>query len=209
MEKYCENCGAKLTADSQFCPECGKITQKLTECPKCGQSIDGGEKFCAKCGTRIYAIQAVKKENNLEKYKIPIILIIIAAIIVIAIPLSFIIIDNSVGTQTIDVDGYEFKIPVDFEYDSVSSNEVIEPGIIHENWIRNGEYIKIATIPMDGADGNNVLKSLGGIGENRYGIDGYHNEFEDGGEAFSYCKDNKIISIMVSDRKLFDKIEVL
>lgn len=209
MEKYCENCGAKLTGDSQFCPECGKNTEKLTACPKCGESIDGGEKFCAKCGTRINAPQSVKKESTLEKHKTPIILILIAAIIVIAIPLSFMIMDSTVGTQTVDVDGNEFKIPENFEYNATGSEEVIEPGIIHKEWNRNGEHIEITTIPMEGRDGNEVLKSLGGIKENRYGIDGYHHEFQNGDEAFSYYKGDKVVSISVSDERLFDKITVL
>ena len=48
----CSQCGAALTANVKFCPECG---QKQGEpiCPKCGTKIAPGTKFCPECGEKL------------------------------------------------------------------------------------------------------------------------------------------------------------
>ncbi|MDL2292191.1 SPFH domain-containing protein [Acholeplasma sp. OttesenSCG-928-E16] len=46
--KKCAHCGAQLSENSKFCPECGKPTGST--CPKCKASVAEGAKFCPECG---------------------------------------------------------------------------------------------------------------------------------------------------------------
>lgn len=48
----CPKCGAKISADSRFCPECG--TKIISECPKCGAKVSPKQKFCPECGEKLY-----------------------------------------------------------------------------------------------------------------------------------------------------------
>ena len=49
----CPNCGASVSRDAKFCPECGQaLTANLT-CPNCGHESPHGTKFCAECGTKL------------------------------------------------------------------------------------------------------------------------------------------------------------
>ena len=45
----CVACGATITAGAKFCPECGK--PQAVSCKKCGAPISGNAKFCPECGT--------------------------------------------------------------------------------------------------------------------------------------------------------------
>ncbi len=47
----CVKCGATISGDSKFCPECG-ATQAIS-CPNCGEPISKGSKFCVNCGHKI------------------------------------------------------------------------------------------------------------------------------------------------------------
>lgn len=57
MDKKCVKCGANLTSDSQFCPECGARQNSLT-CAKCGAPLTPNDAFCSECGTPNPAAQA-------------------------------------------------------------------------------------------------------------------------------------------------------
>ena len=48
----CENCGAKLSADSAFCEECGTPVATNGNCKNCGYKFEREGKFCPKCGTK-------------------------------------------------------------------------------------------------------------------------------------------------------------
>ncbi len=49
---FCENCGAKIKADSNFCQHCGaKNAPKF--CSNCGAKLKPGSIFCGNCGTRV------------------------------------------------------------------------------------------------------------------------------------------------------------
>lgn len=51
--RFCENCGSKLTLGAVFCDECGaKIAQSENECKNCGYAFERPGKFCPSCGTR-------------------------------------------------------------------------------------------------------------------------------------------------------------
>jgi len=63
-QKFCNNCGKKLTGDigcikcgkplspgSKFCQECG--AKQTTECPGCHTELSAGSKFCSNCGEKV------------------------------------------------------------------------------------------------------------------------------------------------------------
>lgn len=212
MERYCENCGAKLKENANFCPECGtKITPKTTKtCPKCGEKISDNENFCESCGAGLNAPQVVENESFIEKYKLPIMIVLFAFIIVALIPVSNYVINEAAGSQAVTVDSYVFKIPDNFN--ETTNNKIIDPDSpgTSKRWINGNEYIEIWIMPPKYAgSAENIISSVGGGMQNRYGYTGYHNEFTDGGEAFSYTRENRVFTIFVSDERLFDKIEVL
>ncbi|MBR3170562.1 MAG: zinc-ribbon domain-containing protein [Lachnospiraceae bacterium] len=57
---FCENCGARLTADEVYCPECGMrqdaaspLTPANTVCPFCGKALEPDSVFCKYCGKKL------------------------------------------------------------------------------------------------------------------------------------------------------------
>lgn len=52
---FCKNCGAELTADTKFCPKCGKgVTSNNANkmyCSNCGKEVH--DEYCSNCGTKI------------------------------------------------------------------------------------------------------------------------------------------------------------
>ena len=62
---FCENCGARLTDDEVYCPECGMrqdapspFTPAKTVCPFCGEALEPDSVFCEHCGKKL-TIQSV------------------------------------------------------------------------------------------------------------------------------------------------------
>lgn len=51
MAKICNNCGAQIADDSQFCTLCGAKTADI--CKQCGKELKEGAKFCVGCGTLV------------------------------------------------------------------------------------------------------------------------------------------------------------
>lgn len=236
MENYCKNCGAHIKDNAMFCQECGtkvennfnicsKCGEKLEDntefcpkcrtkfkntCPNCGANTEDSENFCENCGYNINTQKIVKSKNLIEKYKVPLIIVLIIIISIIGIKTVPIIIDQSIGTQMVSVDEFNYKIPANFN--STTENLVNSDGPgVSKRWIAGEEYIEIWVLPpkYGGESADSILSSVGGGIHNKYGYTGYYNKFSDGGEAFSYTRNNKAITIFVSDEKLFDKIEVL
>lgn len=236
MENYCKNCGAYIKDNASFCQECGtKIENNLNLCFKCGEKLEDNAQFCQKCGTKLkntcpncganlkdsedfcencgHDLNThiiVKNENLIEKYKIPIIITLIIIISIISIKTAPLIIDQGIGTQIVNVDEFKYKIPANFISTSEKLVNSDSPGV-SERWSVGDEYIEIWVLPpkYEGGRADSILSSVGGGIHNKYGYTGYYNKFSDGGEAFSYTRNNKAITIFVSDEKLFDKIEVL
>ena len=48
----CSACGARITAGSKFCPECGAKQNVGSFCTECGKEIPAGTKFCPECGAK-------------------------------------------------------------------------------------------------------------------------------------------------------------
>ncbi len=51
--RHCIHCGAQLSPNAKFCPECGKPTASEDVCPKCGAKLPASGKFCPECGAKI------------------------------------------------------------------------------------------------------------------------------------------------------------
>lgn len=52
-ERFCDNCGAKLTPSAAFCDECGApVPTDNSKCENCGYVFERPGKFCPKCGAK-------------------------------------------------------------------------------------------------------------------------------------------------------------
>ena len=49
----CTNCGASLSDNAKFCPECGTKVVRAVFCAECGTKLEAGAKFCPECGTKV------------------------------------------------------------------------------------------------------------------------------------------------------------
>ena len=47
----CPACGAAVSPNAKFCPECGKSL--LRACPACGAALSANAKFCPECGQKL------------------------------------------------------------------------------------------------------------------------------------------------------------
>ncbi|WP_053946917.1 double zinc ribbon domain-containing protein [Halolamina sediminis] len=50
-EEACKQCGAAVSADHSFCPNCGEERQRRAHC-ECGEEIRSDWTFCPGCGRR-------------------------------------------------------------------------------------------------------------------------------------------------------------
>jgi len=79
---HCPKCNALVSADAQFCPQCGTKLERPaapTVCPKCGAQLPAGAQFCPACGEKIVVAPAPQRGENqvaaapaLEQYLSPI-----------------------------------------------------------------------------------------------------------------------------------------
>lgn len=51
--RKCAKCGAALTPNAKFCPECGAKAEASGFCPACGAKLPAGSKFCPECGSKL------------------------------------------------------------------------------------------------------------------------------------------------------------
>lgn len=52
VQRFCENCGAKLSAGAAFCEECGAPAASRPACAGCGYVFERPGKFCPRCGRK-------------------------------------------------------------------------------------------------------------------------------------------------------------
>ena len=69
--KVCNQCGAKVKADAQFCSTCGRpmnvaATKKF--CSRCGTELSDEEMFCHNCGSPTSQSRDVEVMNNIAAY---------------------------------------------------------------------------------------------------------------------------------------------
>lgn len=50
LTKQCSECGADLEEHIKFCPECGNNVISKNNCPECGTHYNEEQKFCLECG---------------------------------------------------------------------------------------------------------------------------------------------------------------
>ena len=50
--KKCADCGAEISYNSKFCPECGAKQQTKKFCSNCGEELSSTAKFCPSCGEK-------------------------------------------------------------------------------------------------------------------------------------------------------------
>ena len=76
---FCSNCGAKLTPDSKFCPECGVATDakqvsasrkikydgEIHKCPNCGEVLKSFLSNCPVCG---YELRNSCSSNSIKEF---------------------------------------------------------------------------------------------------------------------------------------------
>ena len=223
MEEICKNCGNPLQKGAKFCPDCGtkvedvpsELKNKIDFCPNCGQPVDHEEGFCQNCGTNLISQQPTEHVSFLEKYKIPIIIIAILAIIGILIIGTLSLTQTGpvdVGTKTVSVGAHEFEIPgdcivdpstIDVDYNGYSA--IFSQG--YSNSYGELIHISVMTIPYN-VDGESVAASQGGIHKNMMGVDGYYSE-DEGIYTFAFVDGIYLNVVSVSSQYLLDEITYL
>lgn len=217
MPDYCKNCGAKITENDQFCPDCGKQLQATSHnfCPNCGHELDNNVNFCGSCGHELpkKAPKApkIKEDSFFKKHQVPI--IIIGGLLILIIILIAAISTISVyGTQQVQVDTIGFEIPDTFKENTLYYLSEIDDGIRTESkyWEDGNDYIQIDVMysTKTYVDANKVNNNLGGERQSMYGYDGYYNELTDA-YSFSFVKDNKLCTVYTSDYNLLSQVDVL
>lgn len=66
----CTKCGARISEEDQFCPECGAKVIKKRRCPDCGALLRQDNQFCPKCGRPVGEKKSKKKVSQ-EDMDIP------------------------------------------------------------------------------------------------------------------------------------------
>ena len=222
MEDYCENCGAPIKENSKFCHECGSEIERPKEehnfCPNCGNELAEDEEFCGECGENIKNPQTAdsSKKSFIEENKIPVAIVAVVAIVVLSLLLTTAIPNGGeshnydVGTQNVEVDTVNFKIPGDYRLIPASIDYDYKNNVMtYQHTYANGkENITIMIFDSNIVDANEVNDMTGGVKKTMYGYDGYYQEFEDG-YAFNFVTGNKLCVILVSSPYIFDQIEVI
>ena len=210
MAKFCKNCGAYVDDISQFCPDCGKqVNQEIIRyCPNCGEKLTLNEYFCRNCGLKL---KEPKKESFLEKHKsLVIVFAVIAVIAVIAVGAMFMI--SPVGNQEVQVDTISFTIPGDYEAVEDLFSDETQDGVryVSKYWDNYDGYIQIDVMypTSSSVDAYDILKEVGGEKRNIMGYDGYYEDLSDA-YAFSFVKDNKMVTVYSSSPDIFDSVEVV
>jgi hypothetical protein len=56
MMATCQQCGVELASDSKFCDQCGApVTAPQAACLQCGADLTPAAKFCGECGAAVVA----------------------------------------------------------------------------------------------------------------------------------------------------------
>ncbi len=218
MALYCEHCGAKLKENAKFCHECGNSINsnssidKINQCPECGRELDKSEKYCEHCGAKLNILNNPPKDNKnfISKYKIPLIIILLASTIILSLVIfSSLYTEPSPNIQVVDVES--FQLPSDFKLDPSSEYVENDEGIITSSkmWTDGKEYIGIVVmhsgyrVDLDAAAANS-----GGVKKTLMGYEGYYLEYKST-YSFSFPLNGKLCIIVVSNPYLFDEIKVL
>ena len=172
-------------------------------CRKCGAKLKEGAKFCQNCGEKDIA----SDKSFLTKYKIPLIIAAIVAIVLI----SFVALTPQ--TQIVEVDDVEFEIPADYVSEP-SRTDVSYDGNVKSSamgWSNDKTYIEIGITrtPGSGINSQKVAATVGGSPTKMLGYSGYYQKYDDGGYSFVFGLKDKVCMVYVSDYDAFKDIKVV
>lgn len=172
-------------------------------CRNCGQKVDESKKFCPNCGEKV----VIPPKTFMEKYKIPLIIIIVLLIVLI----SFFALMPKM--QTVSVDNVKFEIPADYENDP-SRTDISYDGNVKSSamgWSNSDSYIEIGITrtPGESINSKEVAAKVGGSPTKMFGYDGYYQKYDDESYSFVFGMNDKVCMIYVSNHDAFDDIKVI
>lgn len=172
-------------------------------CRNCGEKLKENDIYCPNCGEK----SITPKKSFLEKYKIP--LIIIAVIAIISISLVLFI----PQTQVVTVDDVEFEIPADY-VNEPSRTDVSYDGNIKSTamgWSNGNTYIEIGITrtPGSGINSQKVAEMVGGSPTKMLGYFGYYQKYDNESYSFVFGLKDRVCMIYVTDYEAFDDIKVI
>ncbi|AMD18322.1 hypothetical protein TL18_10070 [Methanobrevibacter sp. YE315] len=172
-------------------------------CRKCGAKLKNEAIFCPNCGEKA----VYPDESFLSKYKIPLIIAAVAAIILI----SFVVLTPQ--TQIVKVDDVEFEIPADYVNDpsrtEVSYDENVKSSAM--GWSNKDTYIEIgvARTPGSGFNSQEAAANVGGSPTKMLGYSGYYQKYDNESYTFVFGLKDKVCMVYVSDYDAFKDIKVI
>lgn len=223
MEEYCKNCGASLKEGAKFCQECGEKTEniekevELNYCPNCGSELQKESVYCEECGVNIEnpEMRPANGESLIQKYKIPIIILAIVAII----GISGAIISSMSEPEPIELPPQEVTVGAEFfmipgEFTAVPGSFDIKNDnyafMNSQSWSDGYDTINIAILSSAiDTDLESIAGSEGGVHKTMMGYEGYYDEVDVSDYTFIFVKDDKICVIETTSPHLFDEISVL
>lgn len=223
MEEYCKNCGASLKEGAKFCQECGEKTEniekevELNYCPNCGSELQKESVYCEECGVNIEnpEMRPANGESLIQKYKIPIIILAIVAII----GISGAIISSMSEPEPIELPPQEVTVGAEFfmipgEFTAVPGSFDIKNDnyafMNSQSWSDGYDTINIAILSSAvDTDLESIAGSEGGVHKTMMGYEGYYDEVDVSDYSFIFVKDDKICVIETTSPHLFDEISVL
>lgn len=151
-----------------------------------------------------------EKEGFLSKYKTPLAIIAVIAIILIVAVGAYISV-APVESQDVQVDTLNFTIPSYMTLDEDESYTQNDGNvkIASKYWYDGQDEIEIDVMSSSDSSFNpkSIVKDTGGKKQTLMGQDGYLNE-SDGIYEFSFVKDNKLCTVYTTSEELYENIEV-
>lgn len=172
-------------------------------CRKCGTKLKEEAIFCPNCGEKDIA----QNKSFLSKYKIPLAITAIMAIILI----SFIALTPQ--TQIVKVDNVEFEIPANY-VNEPSRTDVNYDGNVKSSamgWSNDKTYIEIGVTrtPGSGINSQEVAAKVGGLPTKMLGYSGYYQKYDNESYSFVFGLKDKVCMVYVSDYDAFNDIKVI
>ena len=172
-------------------------------CRNCGLKLKENDVYCPNCGEK-----AITPDYGfLKKYRIPLIIIAVMAIILVA----FFVLTPQ--TQIVKVDNVEFEIPADYVSEP-SRTDVNYDGNIKSSamgWSNDKTYIEIGVsrTPGSGINSQEAAANVGGSPTKLMGYSGYYQKFDDESYCFVFGMKDKVCMVYVSDYDAFNDIKVV
>ena len=172
-------------------------------CRNCGVKLKEKDVYCPNCGEK----SITPNQSFFNKYKLPLIIIAIVAIILI----SFVVLTPQ--TQIVRVDNVEFEIPANYVNDP-SRTDVNYDGNVKSSamgWSNDKTYIEIGVTrtPGSGINSKEVAANVGGSPTKMLGYSGYYQKYDNESYSFVFGLKDKVCMVYVSDYDAFNDIKVI